>query len=486
MQENKNMSSVSKNYIYNLSYQIIALLFPFVTMPYVSRILGADGIGAYSYTKSIVTYFILAGSLGINIYGQREIAYCKNENEQIKTFWEIVVIRFFSIFLSVCIFIPIAIHNGKYHILFLIQIIDILANALDISWYYQGLENFKKVLFRNFMVRILGFIPIFIFVKNAEDVWKYVLCLCLANFLGNLSLWSGILKKTIKGKEYWRNKQERLNLKKHFSVILSMFIPQVAIQVYTVFDKTMIGLITKSELENGYYEQGEKLVRLTASVVTSLSTVMMPRVSHLYAKYGIKSIFPAIEKSIHFVWMIGIPLMFGLIGITNEFVPIFFGNSFEKVKILLFVFSFLILCVGINTVIGNQYLISTGNQNKYTITVVFGAFINVLLNLILIPKFQSVGAALSTVIAEFTIASAQLLYLRRQFSLKNIFKMSRRYWFLGSSMLVLILVIGRITHGFLCLSLQVVIGGGYYLGTLYFLKDDFFLSLINRIWKGNK
>ena len=182
--------SITKNYIYNLIYQVVVLILPLITAPYISRVLGAENIGIYSYTISIVTYFILFGSLGIAIYGQREIAYLQGKpGEYSKTFWEIVMLRFLTISISVLIFYFVFAQQGQYAVYYRILLLELFATCLDISWFFQGLEEFKKTVIRNTVVKIISIICIFTFVKTSNDLLKYFLIYVFSTTIGNISLW---------------------------------------------------------------------------------------------------------------------------------------------------------------------------------------------------------------------------------------------------------------------------------------------------------
>ena len=163
--------SISKNYLYQLSYQILALIIPLITTPYISRVLGAEGIGIYSFTYSIATYFVLFGSLGIAMYGQREIAYIQDKKEERdKTFWEIAILRIVLMMISATIFYFAYCTGAEYQLYFLIVLLELVSNALDISWFFQGMEEFKKTVTRNFIIKITFTVCIFLFVKSPEDL----------------------------------------------------------------------------------------------------------------------------------------------------------------------------------------------------------------------------------------------------------------------------------------------------------------------------
>lgn len=270
--------SVVKNYMYNMIYQILTLVLPLVTTPYLSRVLGPEGVGIYGYTYSIVTYFVLFGSLGIALYGQREIAYVQdNPIKRKKVFIELVLFRFLTLIFAILIYCVVFVRGQKYHDYYLILLIELIATGFDISWFFQGIEEFKKTVLRNVLVRIISVSLVFIIVKSSSDLWKYILIYSLADLFGNLLLWF-YLPKYLKG-----GKIEKINLKVHFIPLLMLFIPQVTNKVYNLLDTTMLGAIVSNKNETGYYDQSQKVIRLLITIVTSLGVVMVPRVASIYA-----------------------------------------------------------------------------------------------------------------------------------------------------------------------------------------------------------
>lgn len=270
--------SVVKNYMYNLIYQVLILILPLITTPYLSRVLGAEGVGIYGYTYSIVTYFVLFGSLGIALYGQREIAYVQDSPlKRKKVFLELILFRFITLAIAILVYCLIFVRGAKYHQYYLILLIELIAAGFDISWFFQGIEEFKKTVFRNVLVRVVSVSLVFVIVKTSSDLWKYILIYSVADLLGNLLLWI-YLPKYLKGK-----KVGRLELKVHVIPLLMLFIPQVTTKVYNLLDTTMLGAIVANKKETGYYEQSQKVIRLLITIVTSLGVVMIPRVASVYA-----------------------------------------------------------------------------------------------------------------------------------------------------------------------------------------------------------
>lgn len=467
--------NIAKNYLYNLGYQILALVLPLITTPYLSRVLGAENIGIYSYTLSITTYFILFGSLGVSMYGQREIAYVQDDlKKRSCTFFEIFIMKCITLSISLGLFYLSFCLDGQYHLYYLILILEIIANIVDISWYFQGLEEFKKTVIRNSLVKLISVVCIFLFVKSSNDLSKYFVIYVLSTFLGNLSLWM-YMPRYVK-----IQKVKSLNIKRHIKPALMLFIPQIATQVYTVLDKTMIGAIVSDKSEVGYYEQAQKIVKLLLTLATSLGTVMMPRIASTFARGNRKKVKEYMNKSFAFIMMIAMPLTFGIISTARNFVPLFYGPGYEKVTPLLCVISPIIILIGLSNVTGTQYLLPTKQQNKYTISVIIGATINFILNFILIKKYASLGASIATVFAEFSVTLVQFILIRKEIKIGDIIKMTYKYLISSIIMFYISMLVSHfIINNLLSILAQVAISIISYFGVLILLKDKMIIEGIN-------
>mgnify|MGYP001859778208 FL=1 len=470
-------NSVKKNYIYNLMYQILVILLPLITAPYISRVLGAENIGIYSYTTSISAYFILFGSLGVSLYAQREIAFHQdNKKENTKTFIEIVLLRTITMFISIAVFCITFVSNGEYGYFYKILIVELIAQCLDISWFFIGLEDFKKTVSRNLIIKFISVVSIFVLVKTPEDLNIYFWIYVLSVLIGNLSLWFYLPKYLVKV-----NVKE-LNIFKHLKPTLALFIPEIAIQVYTVLDKTMIGAIWEDKSEVGYYQQSEKIIKLLLTIITSLGTVLLPRIASCFANNKKQEVFGYLKKSFNFVFILAFPMVFGIIAVADKFVPLFFGPGYDKVVILMSVISPIILFIGMSNVIGKQYLLPTKRQKQYTISVVTGAVVNLIMNSCLIWKFGALGASIGTVIAEFTVTLVQLIFVRKEFDIKGILKLSIKYIISSIIMFVACKLVGLFSvNDFVSIVLQVGVGTIVYILMLLVLKDKFTFDMINEV-----
>ena len=491
--------SITKNYIYNMVYQVLILVLPLVTTPYLSRVLGAEGIGIYSYTYAIVTYFILFGSLGVAMYGQREIAYAQeNVEERKRVFIEIVLFRFVTIFVSSIIYYFFFIRGEAYQIYYQILLLELIAAAFDISWFFQGMEEFKRTVTRNVLVRVCSVSAVFLFVKNKEDLALFTLIYSIGDLLGNLSLWL-YLPKYIKGV-----KVKSINTFRHIWPIILLFIPQVANQIYKILDTTMIGNLVQDKAETGYYEQGQKVIRLLLTVVTSLGVVMVPRMASTFASGDKKQIQSYLKMSFRFVFFLAFPIMFGITSISEAFVPVFFGAGYDKVIILINVISPILLLMGVANVLGTQYLLPTKRQKEYTISVAIGVVFNFIANYILITKYASIGASIATVLSELLVVTIQYQYMKKEVPFKELIGLAWKYLVAGLLMFAVCFGIRFVLNiesvmliqenmselikmdrdyfiNVLSIIVQMIFGALTYFITLILLKDDYVFKFIDKI-----
>lgn len=470
--------SIKMNYIYNTGYQILNLIVPLLTTPYISRVLGVDAIGIYSFTASIVSYFTLFASMGTATYGQREISYLQNDRKQrTRTFWEIELLSIISTFFVLALYFIFILSKG-FSLIYIIQSLSIIAVATDITWLFAGMEEFGRIVVRNLITKLLNILFVFLMIRSVGDLNLYIFGLCFLVFLNTISIWPSI-KLYVDLPEF-----NKLRPLRHFKFVMSLFIPTIAIQIYTVLDKTMIGIFTNEPSENGYYEQALKLSKMALTIVTSLGTVMVPRIGHYYNNNDIENVKLYLYRGYNFVWLLGIPLCFGLIGVSGNLVPWFYGDGYDKVVVLLSILGFLVLAIGINNVTGIQYMVPTKRQNYFTLSVCVGAIINFMMNLILIPRFQSVGASLSSVTAEVIIAALQLYIVRKELSALVIIKMCKNYLMAGIIMYIFLRILSFYLVPSLVNSLILVtIGAVVYILMLIILRDKFFIDNFKRLLK---
>ncbi len=474
------LKSVKKNYIYNLIYQILTLIIPLITAPYLARVLNPDGTGKISYVESIVSYFTLFAGLGIAIFGQREIAYKRNnEQERSIVFWELQALKTITALITLLAYLGFSFLFADkelmpIHLVFSLQIISV---AIDIVWFFQGLEEFGKIILRNLIIKAIQVTFIFVFVKTEKDLILYSIGYVGTLFLSAASIW-GYLPKYITKVSIKKIKPFR-NIK----AVLSLFVPTIAIQIYVVLDKTMIGVITQDNFQNGYYEQAMKIARIAVMFVTALGTVMIPRIGYHYNNGEKETVKSLMYGSYRFVWLLGIPICLGLFMIADNMVPWFFGKDYLDVIPLLKILSLLTIAIGINTVTGNQFLIPTKREKAYTITVVVGACVNFALNIVFIYYFKAIGAAIASVLAETVIATLQLILVRKELSIGKIIASSIKYIFAGIVMCTVLYFENKyLTSSLLNTLIMICSGALIYFGALLLMKDRLVLSSIKSIF----
>lgn len=453
------MNQVKNNFLYNIVYQLLVLIIPLITAPYLARVVGVSGIGIYSYTYSIVYYFMLITMLGVNNYGNRSIAKVRDNKEKLsKTFLEIYYFQLImGIIMLIIYFIYVFTFNVSYKSIALVQSLFIVSAILDINWFFFGIEAFKKTITRNTFVKLLSVILIFIFVKQKSDLWKYTFIMSGTTILSQIILW-GYLPKYIT-----ITKVKIVDIKKHIKPNLVLFIPVIAVSLYKIMDKIMLGAMS-NVTEVGYYENAEKIVNIPLTFITALGTVMLPRVSNILAHGDKEKVNEYINKSISFVMFLSFAMCFGLIAIGYHFAPIYFGNSFQKAGILIMMLSVTLPFLSFANVLRTQFLIPSEKDKIYIISVSLGAIVNLIMNLIFIPKYSSIGACIGTIAAEFIVMFYQTMSVRKELDIKKYIKNILPFFIKSFMMFVLVYSFNYIhINNLLRIFIQVLVGGTVYL-----------------------
>lgn len=444
---------VIRNYLYNVGYQVLAIIVPLITSAYVSRVLRPEGVGANAFTNSIIQYFILFASMGIGYYGNRQIAYVRdNRTKMAKTFWEIQIVKTIMTLVSIIAFEIFLIFYTRQFDYMLAQSLNLIAVAFDISWFYEGVENFKVTVLKNSLVKIVSMIAIFLFIKGPYDVTLYIVVLALSTLLGNLTLWPDIYR------DLPRVKIKSLNPWIHFLPMVELFIPQIATQVYVQLNRTMLGVMV-NETASGYYQYSDSLVKLILALVTATGTVMLPHVANAVSHGYMKKVNQMLYKSFDFVSAVAIPMMFGLAAISLTLAPKYYGPGYGPVGPAMMIESIIILIIAWSNVLGVQYLLPIHHQKQFTISVTVGALINIVLNFPLIDMWGLNGAMWSTVLSEIGVTLYQLIVVRGLLSYKELFKGTWKY--LVSGLVMFLPIFWMNTHlkdSWLVMGLEVIIG----------------------------
>lgn len=481
------MPSIRRNFVYKLLYEILALAAPLITAPYVSRVLGAEGVGIYSYSQSCIAYFTMFAVLGTNIYGMREIARCRDDKTVYsKTFWEIEILTVITSTVCVILWVGITIQSTEYKPYFLALVPTLFASMFDISWFYTGQEAVGYTVFWNAICKIAGVVLIFSFIKSKDDVVAYIMLNSLILMFGNLSMWIFLPKFLV------RVSVKSLRIWHHFKETLIYFIPTIATSIYTVLDKTLIGLITNDAYQNGFYEQATKIINIakTASFV-ALNSVMGARLAYLFAENKIEEAKSKIKTAMNMILLLTIGSMFGVVAIASDFVPVFFGEGYEPVIDLLYLMAPLIVIIGISNCIGTQYYTPIGKTKIASLYMIAGSVVNLILNILFIPVLGAKGAVIGSIGAEAVITMLFVHFDERYITWKYLLMIGYKKVIAGLLMLLMIrtMSLNLNLSGIVLVCVQVVVGILTYFLMLLLLRDSmiqrFVTELLNRM-KGYK
>lgn len=469
--------SIKKNYIFKLAYQILAVFTPLITAPYVSRVLGADGIGMYSYSSSIMSYFTMFAALGTALYGTREIAQCRNDKQQMsKVFWEIEIMTMGTTLIALFIWFLFIVYSSIYRPFFIALIPVLFATMFDISWLYTGLEKIHYTVIWNTFCKILGLILLFSLVKEKEDAVLYVFITSIVTLIGNISMWIYLPR------EVDRPIIKNLRFVKHIKQTLKYFITSVAISIYTVLDKTMLGYLTNDAYQSGYYEQANKIINIVKPLAfTSINDVMLPRMSFLFANNNEQEIKERIENSISMELFLTVGCCFGIIAVADNFVPIFFGPGYEPVSLLLKVMSVILIPICLSTCTGSHFFVPSGHIIDGTKLTMIGSSFNLIINIPLIIFFQSLGAVIASIAAETIIGILYVYKAKDILSIKFLCGELVKKCFAGIIMLLTISIISEWLElgTIISLIVQIIIGACVYTAVLLLIRDNSIFEILS-------
>ena len=455
---------VIKNYLYNLSYQILTIILPIITVPYVTRIFTSEDLGNYGFYNSIVSYFSLFAMLGIGIYGTKQIAAARDVSS---TFWNIYAIQLIASLLALFVYVITLVSIPKMSgMVPIILGIVLLTKMIDISWLFTGKEDFKKITLRNTMVKVAGVISIFTFIKSSEDLYLYIFLIVIFDFLGQFVMWIPA-KKFIKRPSF-----DTKIIKKNLHPIVLLFLPQVAISLYVVLDRTLLGLLG-SYSDVGIYEQGQKLTSILLTVVSSLGAVMLPRVANLLSERKEKEAQNMVRFSFILYNLIIFPMIFGLIAINEVFIKIFLGENFQDVKYVLYIIVFNIMFIGWTNILGYQVLVVRNKNKEFMLSTTIPAFVSVAVNIAVIPFFGYIGASITSVVVETLVFAIQWYYSRNIINKNLLFNKDLVKIICSSLVMFGAVMLCKMTlglDGIIGLIIYLAVGGISYLGMIFLLK----------------
>lgn len=469
---------ILKNYIYNILYQIVKIALPFILVKYTYAHVGASTLGISDTATTLSTWFILFGTLGVSTYGNREIAKVRDDKDKLsKTFWEILIMQVINMTVALVIYliyITFVITDNK--MIYYIICLSVFSSALDITWFYYGIENFKIVSIRNIVVKMVGVALIFMFVKTPADLWIYVLINSGTDFIGQAITYAGL-------KKYINNVKVSIKdaYKDHLLGTFILFVPTIAINVYTLLDQTILALYAVDPAQLTLYKTSINFDKNFLYFITSIGSVIMPRIANIIAN-GAKSeeVSKYINTTFKLALLLAIPMTVGIIGVVPQFFPWYTPSDYESLIGMCRLVSPVILLISLSNVFGIQYLVPTGKNSQYTKSIVAGAVVNLIVNLYAIPRWQGYGACIGSVCAEFTVTFVQWLYVRKDLKI-NATSTLIKVLIASALMYIPVTLTGNAMGPKLITNLlQAISGAITYVLVLIILKEQTLLNVINK------
>ena len=398
----KGKASVAKNAIYQTIYNILATITPLITTPIISRELGPDKLGVFSYTLTVSNYFTIFAMLGVVNYGTRSIAEATDLREVSKKFWCIYAIQVFMSAICITLYmLYVVLFAPENTIIFVVQAFWILSALFDVNWFFFGLEEFKITVTRNIIIKFLTVVSIVLFVrKGYNPLLVYTLIMAGGNFISVISILPLLKNRLIWYKPKWSD------IKKHIKPILVLFIPLLSGVLFGSMDKLMLGSMSEYE-QLGYYYNADRIINIPLTVISGISTVLFPRISTMISQGKREESLIFILKSYDVVVWMAVLLSFGIAGCAKEFVPVFFGSGYEKCVPIIYIMTPLLLINAVCIFYRMQYLVPFHHDKLYAWALFIGTVVNLLLNFPLIFSYKALGAAVATLVAQIVVMIIQ-------------------------------------------------------------------------------
>lgn len=464
------MNKIKSNFIYATAYKMLEIMLPIITSPLLSRKLGADSLGTYSYTYSIAALFVMFAEMGSYRYGMREIAKVqKNGVSRNRVYSDIYWTHLITALVTLIFYLIFVLIIGKnLRGIFLLQSLCIVSNMISNLFLFVGMEDMKVVTLRDGAVKIITFILIVLLIKSPSDLITYILILNICD------VFSKLITLVYAKKYVYLSRPNISNCVKHFKHMFVLMIPVLAAGIYQSMDKIMIGfLYSKSDI--GYYECASKTL-IFQNIITTLGVVFCPHITNLYSMGKKKEAERVFKVSFNLSIIISFAFMFGVSAIAEEFAPLFWGEGFEASAPLMIGISISLPLWTVGEVIRNQFLLPLGRDYEYMWAFVVGVIVNLIFNLLLIRPYGAMGAIFATIIAEFVMSAVQAFFVRKEIGITKELFQNIPYLFSGVFMYIIVREFALIWSGnkFIGLLLEVIVG------VIVFLLLSFIYEVLSR------
>lgn len=464
------MAGVKRNFIYLSLYKVLEMLLPMITSPLLSRKLGADALGIYTYTYSIASVFVMFAELGVYRYGMREIAKVRDDKSKLNQIYsDIYSTHLFCggvVFVIYILFVITSVKNNV--IIYIIQAGCLISNMLDNAFFYVGIEDVKTLSLRDALIKICTFILIIVVIKSPEDLVIYTIIMVISSIIGKFIA-------LIYARKYVRMVKPNVSAcVNHLKPMAVLMVPALAAVIYQSMDRIMIGRFYNNA-DVGYYDCASKAL-IPKNIITALGTVLCPGIAKAYAEGKRNQVNETFKNSMRVSVIMSLAFMFGISAIAKEFAPFFWGKDFSicsKYMIGLSI-SLPVWCVG--EVVRNQYLLPCGKDNEYMFAFLIGVAVNAILNFILIPITGATGAIIATICAELVMSAVQAYFIRKEILIKKILVTTIPYFLIGCFMLFVVRNIAKILTfmPIICIVIEVIVGASLFtlLSFVYEIKSQ--------------
>ncbi|UTC12785.1 oligosaccharide flippase family protein [Latilactobacillus curvatus] len=460
------MKKLFKDFFYNAIYQVFLVIIPLITAPYLSRILGPGPLGINSSVNFTIQFIMVFCAAAMGQIGIRTIARAKANKDQAEfeaAFWGLWLIQATLSAITITIFVVVClVFKPRYYIYFLLQLPFLLGTLIDISWFFQGIAEFRKVVVRNTIIKLFSVVLIFVFVHQPSDLGLYMLIMSMGNLLGNSVFWFQIKKYVphFVGHYY--------HFRTTIVVIITLVIPQLATQIYTSLDKPILGLF-KSTTQVSYYDQSQRIANIILSVITSITIVMMPKMAA--SSDESRQIF--LKKSYEATLALGLAFMVTIMCNTKQFVPWFFGAQFAPMTPLVFFMSFLIVLLPVGEVFSNQFALAIRKDKEFAIPLIIGAILSLILNFTLDPILGAVGATITILSVQSVVCLLRIWIVRKDYDAQYVLRDTPKYLILaGVTFVIGFMMPDLIPNVFLNMAFKSILILGIYMGLFWIGKFE--------------
>ncbi|GFZ26342.1 oligosaccharide flippase family protein [Lactobacillus corticis] len=454
------------NIFYNAIYQVFIVLVPLITVPYLSRVLGPKTYGIYSSVNNTTQFLMVMCILATSYIGSRTISRVRTfgtDQELTEAFWGLWYYQAIAgcITIALTIFVCVA-FKVQYWSQLLLMVPFLISSQFDISWFFQGLADFGRVVLKNTLVKLTSIVLILLMIKSPADLWKYLLIMSITTMLGSLAFWLDIHRYV--GRPTWHFYQFKTTSK----AMATLMIPQIATQIYTSLDKPILGWLSTST-QVSFYDNSQRISNMLLGVITSISLVIMPKM----AAQGAKEQKTVLKKSLEATVMLGLLFMVVVMANTKQFVPFFFGEKYLPMTSLMFWFTLTIVLIPTGGVFANQFALANGKDREYAIPVVVGAIIEIALSWFLDRDFGASGAMVAILVTEVVVLVLRVAVVRQYFDFRYTFHDVPYYVLIAALTLIVGLIWPNfIPSAFFNMTVKSLVMIAVYTGLMFVFKLD--------------